>query len=315
MEHYSSFESQPPRENEKIFRPSIRLEFFRHDKKETKKEEQPNETVRLTKEGRVHATKAGNSQDPHSEVAIIYASPRQRSQETAYRHMFATEPNITNEMSLEDIQAMIDAELVAQGGLNKGQLKKEIITDHLNFQWDTSTPLGAEVEEHYIQKKDALLFVWQSSDRRAHELHDLTSTTYSRAAGNIAELVLKYVKILPRWEQIVKNHPEKYKEFKNELQRFFGSHQSVTECFLMKVIEKTQGKEAVLKFFAHLPNKNGFDFSEGFTFSIESMQDGQPNLLIRFHDQTWNIQVSMIDEMIRERDELNQSIMEQKEDF
>ena len=308
MEFRSSPEFHPLVEIEKSPRPSIRLEFFRHDRKATPTEGQPDETVRLTPEGRVHAAKAGRDQDPHPEVALVYGSPRQRSQETAYRHMLAGEPRITEDLSLEEMQAIIDAELTLQKKMGEGRLKKEIITDHLNFQWDKETSLGAELYEHYEKTKDALVYVWQSSDERARELQDSESTTYSRAAGNIAELIAKHLRMLPNWEKIIAKSPGAYKAYKNELQRFFASHQCVTECFLLKVIEKINGPEAVRTFLEKLPNKNGFDFSEGYTICMEGTEKGEAILAVRFHDEQWSVPASMIREIIEERDELNRSI-------
>src|SRR3989338_2253663 len=106
MEFRSSPEFHPLVEIEKPLRSSIRLEFFRHDKKATPTEGQPDETVRLTPEGRIDASQAGQAQDPHPEVALAYGSSRERSQETAMRHMLGAEPRMTDEMSLEEIQTI-----------------------------------------------------------------------------------------------------------------------------------------------------------------------------------------------------------------
>ncbi|PJA47726.1 hypothetical protein CO172_00510 [Candidatus Uhrbacteria bacterium CG_4_9_14_3_um_filter_36_7] len=208
-------------------------------------------------------------------------------------------------MSLEEIKQVIDHELAKE--FFPGRTQKEIITEKLSFYWDKDSVLGRELYEHDASK-DALIYLWKSSDRRVRELLDQKTTSYSRAAGNIAELVQKYVRIFPHWEKIVKKDPEKYKKFKNEFQRFFGSHQTFIECFLLKVIEKVEGSLAVEDFINRFPDKNGFGFSEGFTVQIKDTEGEKPDLCIHFHEQEWNIPISILDEIIKERDELNQFV-------
>jgi hypothetical protein len=283
----------------------IRLEFFRHDEKAkpTDAEPRPDDNkVRLTETGRASSTLKGKEKNPHPEVAISYGSPRERSQETAMRQMLANEDAISADMSLEDMRHVIDGELKVG--------KKDIISDKLNFYLDGNQTYHDEYYRRYLETKDALLFIWQESDKLARELGDTKDDTYSRFAGKFAELVDKYVKILPRWQQIVSEKPEEYSQFNNEMQRFFGSHQTALECFLLKVIEKTEGSEAVREFINSLPDKNGFGFSEGFTVEIEEAS-GNINIFARFKDKQWQITPELILQIINDREEFEKSIVQQ----
>lgn len=277
----------------------VRLEFFRHDAKE-----KPTATgagasdygVRLSKEGRRYATEMGKAKSPHPETSIAYGSPRQRSGETAIRHMLANEERVTDESSLEDLRVLI-AEQVKVG-------RKEKTDARLNFNYEGTEQLNKEAFEHYLQKKDFLRWLVEESDERVKQLGDRESMSYSHQAGNVAELIRKYVDIQPRWQAIVAQDPQKYAAFNNELQRHFGSHQSVPESFLMKVIEKQEGREGVSRFIDSLPDKNGFGNSEGYAVVIAQPDD----ITLRYQDRTWQFDRAMLNEIINEREALDRSV-------
>ncbi len=289
---------------------SIRLEFFRHDakaKEATAGAREGDMGIRLTPEGRQHATEVGKTKDPQPETSISYGSPRERSQETALRHMLANEEGITGDTSLEDIRKLVGS------GMEYG--KKDLETSRLDFDMDKNKEFHDVAFDHYLQKKDFLPWLHSESDELARTLSDKEDSTYSRMAGNVAELVDKYVKIFPRWQEIVKNNkdkPEKYAQFNNELQRYLGSHQGVTESFLMKVIEKADGPTAVEDFISSLDSKNGFGFSEG--FSVEITGEENPQLTVRFRDKEWQVSPELIHEIIRERDEFDEGMLSEQDD-
>ncbi|OGH71086.1 MAG: hypothetical protein A3C90_00500 [Candidatus Magasanikbacteria bacterium RIFCSPHIGHO2_02_FULL_51_14] len=294
-------EAEPAREREAPA-PTIRLEIFRHDEKATPTTAGPrigDEFVRLTPKGREHATEAGKGQLPRPEVAVAYGSTRERAIETAFRHMLAEQADITADMSLEEIRAEV-AKHVKVG-------RKDVMTERLNFNWDGTKEFHDRAYERYLKSKDALTFLVEDSDAVAKEFHDLISTTYSRSAAGVAELVQRYFAILPRWEKIAKKDPAKYQRFNNELQRFLGSHQTVTECFLMKVIEKTKGRDAVQQFIASLPDKNGFGLSEGFTIIIRA-EGNVSAAVVRFKNEEWTVTPEVLDEIIHDRDALHEEI-------
>jgi len=88
MENQPRFEH---RESGEDFKPEIRLEFFRHDRREPVTEQKPDEKSRLTAEGRKHATEIGKTKNPNPETGLVYGSPRERTQETAMSQLLANE--------------------------------------------------------------------------------------------------------------------------------------------------------------------------------------------------------------------------------
>lgn len=300
-----SFEHETNPEAEH-FEPSIRLEFFRHDEKEkasTAGLRPGDEQVRLTKQGREHSTEVGKTKDPHPEVGVAYGSPRERSMEAALRQLLANE-DVAPEDTLEDVRGKIGEEL------KHG--KKEVVSEKLNFNWNGSEVFNKTAYDRAFGPKDSLVFLREESDDLVKQLGDMESTSYSRGAANIAELVQKYFEILPQWERIAEQKPELYAQFKNELQRFFGSHQDVLELFLMKVIEKNDGPEGVEKFLASLPDKNGFGYSQGYSIKISQGEDGRPSAVITYNNEEWELTPEMLKEIIDERDALDREIAEKK---
>ncbi len=89
------------------------------------------------------------------------------------------------------------------------------------------------------------------------------------------------------------------------MERYFGSHAATVENFLMKVIEKTEGPEAVETFIAG-PKKNGFSFSEGYSVTIQDAQ-GEPQISVTYGEKTWQITPEIIDEIIKEGNELGEA--------
>ncbi len=289
------------------FTPSIRLEFLRHDEKEneaTSGNREGDEQIRLTPRGREHSTEIGKTKAPHPEVGLVYGSPRERSTEAALRQLLANEDEIMSEDSLEGIQGKI-RQYVPVG-------KKTIETDMLDFR-SGSGEFHNALYEHYLgSSKDALVFLREKSDEVVKKAGDLESTSYSRAAGNIAELLKKYIGVFPRWEKLSKEKPEEYEQYKNELQRFFGSHQTVLEPFLMKVIEKTEGAEAVQKFLEVLPSKNGFGYGEGFSVKISRNNNDESLVVVTYNGMNWELKPELVDELVDERDALNREILKEK---
>ncbi len=114
-------------------------------------------------------------------------------------------------------------------------------------------------------------FIVEKSDGLAKEFGDEKGDTYSRMAGRIAEIIEKYIKIAPRWNELVQDEEKDYKE---TLKRYFGTHQGVVETFLAKVIEKTKGVEERNAFVVAL-DKQGFGFAEGINIKIKTINNEQ----------------------------------------
>lgn len=279
---------------------SIRIEFFRHDDKEKPLPDapkKPDESVRISEEGRQHATEAGKGKFPNPEVGVVYGSGRDRTTETALRQLLANKEEITPDMTMEDMKTKISEEVKVG--------RKDISSSLLNFNFDGSKGFHDAAYDHFLKSKDLLRWYVTESDNVVRAEKDSTSTSYSRLAGNVAELVDKYMKIYPRWKQITESDPDKYASYHNELQRFMGTHQSVSEAFLMKVLEKTKGVEAVTRFIDSLKDKNGFGSSEGYSLSIHEV-DGEITASIKYGDQETTLHQDVLQQIISERDVLNE---------
>lgn len=284
-------------EQEDLSQYTIRLEFLRHDEKEipTKAGDRiGDETVRLTVGGRVNASLAGKDKNPNIGSALAYGSNRMRTQETALRQMLSDEDEITPDDSLEDIEDKMRRHLPVG--------RKLIVSDKLDFDWTSNPEFNKVAYDHYLNKKDALLFVYNESDDLARQLSDTTSTTFTRSAGNLAEIVQKYLKILPNWQKTASKG-----NYGKELQRFCGSHQDVFECFLLKIIEIKEGKQGVLEFLDQLPDKNGFEYSEGYSVVISS-KDGKATIGIEYRNKVWQISSEELSGIINSRDEFDRQI-------
>ena len=296
-------------------RPSIRLEIFRHDEKAAATTSGPrlnDREVRLTPAGRVHATQIGKERNPHPEVGLAYGSPYERSVETAARGLLANE-DIKPEDSLEDIKAKI------ANHMEYGQ--KCIVDNRLNSIWDgegVSKRFHDEGYDHFLSKKDALKWIYNDSDRVVLEEKDRVATSYSRAAGNIAELVKKYMTVLPRWEKITREdaiRPEEqrknYSDFQNELQRFMGTHAAAVETFLIKSIEKKEGNEGIMKFFQEREDNkisnNNFKPNEGYSVKIYA-ENNQTVAELNYQGKSWKLSAVDIEGMIEDRDELDRKV-------
>lgn len=298
-------------QKENFPKPSIRLEFFRHSKQGPQTEGMQEYQRRLTDEGRLAATEAGKDRNPNPEMGLVYGSPRDRSQETAYRQLLTNQEEITPGESMEDIETLIKNELPVG--------KKKIVDERLNFNWEGSQKFHEISYEHFLKAKDTLRFLVEESDALVVAADDKISTSYSRCAANTAEIIQKYLKILPNWERIVQADNQKtekdkkdYDKNNNELQRFLGSHGGTVENFLLKLIDKTEGREAVLEFIKNLPDQNNFQFNDGYSVRLYS-GDNQPKIEIKYHDKVWNIQPEMLDKFIEERNGLDKKIQLNKE--
>ena len=276
---------------------TIRLEFFRHDEFDKEDPTKKNREKILTQNGRRHAIEVGKTRNPHPEVGLVYNSPRVRTTDTALRQMLANEPEISENDTVEDIINKVRQKMPMG--------KKNIESESLNYNYGGSKAYMEAIMSHVSQSQDVLTFMLKESDAFCLKEYDSISNCYTRTAGKVAELVQKYIRVLPRWNQLTKEKPEQYAKFNNELQRFFGSHQMVPPCFLMKAIEKTEGPEAVWHLIESKElDKNGLRFSEGFSVVIAPKGDSA-TVEITFHDKHWTLTPEQVDEIIQEKNRFN----------
>jgi len=211
----------------------IILEFLRHGEKE--KADKPENEIRLTEKGRQKATARGKEIKPQTEAAVGFASLRKRAQETAGRVTLAASESITDTTTLEEMEDLISQEL---------KVGKKIVGDNrLDFQQDRTSPYG---QKHLAAFKAGRImdFMVNESDNLAKELQDPEAFSYSRIAANIAEILKKYLRVGNNFERIIEKNPDKYSAYSNQLERYFGTHQTVGESFIAKLLEDTQGTQA-----------------------------------------------------------------------
>ena len=252
---FESLESNMEREpkgREKI-ETTVILEFMRHGKKESDPSK-ADEDVRLSPEGRMQATERGKELSPQPDVSIAYGSPRKRTQETAGRILFSgagiDDPDLTLENMEEEIKA----------SLKKGEKIREDV--RLNF--NTSGPVGKAALEAFKAGR-YLGYLIEESDAQAVELSDAVSTTYMRQAGNVAELIWKFSKIGGAFNRIA-SQTDKYEKYGNQLERYFGTHLGVAECFVAKALEEVKGQAAKDEFVRSVGS--GFAETEGVHIEI-----------------------------------------------
>ncbi len=291
-------------EAEQKIETKIILEFMRHGEKEPNKEEpkKAEKEIRLTKKGRTQAAEKGKGLNPQSEVSLAWGGPKKRTQETALRVMLANEEKIDPDVSLEEMEEIIAEEL------KEGKKLKE--DEKLNF--DLSGLEGKELLAAFMEGK-YLPFLIESSDKRAIETGDIKSSTYSRYAGNIAEIISRYAKIGNNFNRIV-SKTDKYEKFGNQLERYLGSHQGVVEGFVAKVLEKTQGKEKRDEFIKSVGG--GFKETQGIRVEIANSGIEQKILItynINGNAETLDIGKDIIEEIIQERKEFEQKVKEANE--
>lgn len=277
----------------------IVLEIFRHGERQRSKDV-PNEELRLTEKGRKQADKKGKGIKPSPEVSVAVGSPRPRSQETAVRVMLAEKDKITPAMSLEEIEEVINSE---------SKYGKKIISDP-RLDFNVEGPVGEKADKAYDEGRTMEYLVYES-DTDAIKFKDKKSTTYTGAAGDLAEIIKKYVRIAPNFDKLVEKNPEKYARYNNQMERYLGSHQSVIEPFLIKAIEKVRGTEYKDEFVKSLGA--GFEDIEGFRVEINNTTQGvKLEIKYEMNDKQESVEASpeILEEIIKERDELEKKIKE-----
>jgi hypothetical protein len=282
-------------EGEKLVETKVILELMRHSLKE-KAPEKTDDKVRLSPEGRALADAKGEKVDAKPEVSLAWGSPRERTHETAFRAMMPD--YVEEDQTLEDIEATI-AEEQEYG-------KKIIVDSRLDF--DLTGPAGVEAMDAF-KKGHYLENIFEESDQRALETKDKVSTTYLRQAGNIAEIVDRYIKVGNNFNRLA-SRTDKYEEFGNQLERYLASHQGVVECFVAKVLEKKYGVEKRGDFQKGLGN--GFKETEGIRLEIIN-RGAEQKITMTFRmgekDETVELDQNIIGEIIKERQDFEEKIL------
>lgn len=268
------------------------FEFFRHGEKE--KAEKPENEVRLTEKGRQMATDRGQELNPQPEVSVGFGSLRKRSLETAGRVMLATTGAVEPEMPLEEIESLISQELKVG--------KKIVADDRLDFQQDRTSEFG---QKHLAAFKAGKImeFMINDSDRLAKELNDPRAFSYSRVAANVAEILQKYLQVGNNFERVAEANPEKYRQFHNQLERYFGTHQTVGESFMAKLLEVSVGENDRDHYLSKVP-PSGVAELQGFRVEIVNKGNTQTAALYaKAGGEEWEIPITaeILQKIIQER--------------
>lgn len=235
-------------ENREEFSSRIMLNIIRHSKAEKGGER------KLTPEGRQMALsqsenyRVGEGMDQ----SVAFGSPTVRAKETAVLIMGGPEA-FTGDESLEELKAKID----------EGRKYGTKLSEDKGLNYVTSPVYEEALGNAYSQGK-AIEFLVRESDTFVNSRDDHESSSYSRVAAHIAALVEKYITIAPRFDELVKN-----KNYNATMERFFGTHAGISECFLLKVVEKLKGVEERDRLM-HILGA-GFDNVEGLRIEIDNV--------------------------------------------
>lgn len=248
----------------------IELHFFRHSIKESNNVTLPNdEMVKLSQAGKDLAIEK-SFDDVNLSQSVAFGSPRIRTQESALYMMTGNEDNITGTETLEELKEKINSDLKVGSKIG--------VDERLNFSDSNDTPVGKAMNDAYA-RGEYVKFMVKESDSLARETNDESGANYSAKAAQVANIIAKYVGITPKWQKLVSDESKGYTD---TLERYMGTHASISEAFLAKVLEVTDGTDARDEFVARYPN--GFDYIQGFEVDIKKDVTSDPVIIIRFND-------------------------------
>lgn len=258
-------------EKEKMPETRVVLHFLRHEQ-QTRSKSYPD--TKLTIKGRRRAIEKGKKESVQEDVAWAAGSERVRSAHTALLRMVAGKEGISDKMKFDEVKDVVEKEL--KYGKKVTQLPE------LDYYWE-GTPEFEQAARKNFDNGRILDFLFKESDDLVRKLKDKESLSYSRMAANYASLITREMIVGNNFNKLAALKPEEYKKLNNQLERVFGTHQTVSECFYMKVLEKIYGAEKVKEFIKSLQDEEGktegFDYQEGFKVMINNGPEGQEVVL------------------------------------
>jgi hypothetical protein len=264
MSEKSSIESSISHENHEALS-IIALHFFRHDKRKG-----PD----LTEEGRMHAKGLATNADISQSIA--FGAKLERTHITAGLRMAGALDEISGMESLEELKQKLNAISGIKGGGNK------ISSDSKLFYPTFENPKYTEETETLEERADAsgtFLATFAREEPGLAKKNGIEMGTCDTAAANISSLILKYIQVAPRFTELVQDDE---KDYKDKMDRYFGTHMLIGEFFLMKVMDKLDGPAKTAEFDAAMEN-GGFGPSEGFDVEIRTLNTStSPEVEITF---------------------------------
>jgi len=264
MNKFETYQSKI--ESQELKPAKIALHFFRHSIKESNDVTLPNdEMVKLSQAGKELAIEK-SFDDVNIDQAVAFGSPRIRTQETAMLMMTGQENEIDGTETIEELKEKLNKDLKVGSKIG--------VDERLNFADSNDTPVGRALNDAYA-RGEYVKFMVQESDKIAIETGDESGVNYSAKAAQIAQIIQKYIGIVPQWQKLVSDES---KDYTDTLERYMGTHAGVQEAFLAKLLEVTQGVEVRDEFVAKYPNS--FDYIQGFEVDITKDSDKDPVLQI-----------------------------------
>lgn len=237
----------------------IILHFFRHAQRDFNKKT-PDIKSPLSAEGKKQAI--GKNEETNLLQSVAFGSASIRTQETAGLVMAGIDHTILDYENFDELKNKLNNELMVGSKIG--------VDSHLDIKTDDSTEYFKLLSKH-SKEGDLLKFLVHESDTLAKKYNDKVTDTYSSLAKRMAEIIKKYLKIAPHWNKLVE---DKGKSYIGSLERFFGTHQTMQESFLAKIIKKTKGVAERNKFIKSIQDV-GFDYVAGFDIEILNTKDGQ----------------------------------------
>lgn len=296
--------------------PSIRIEVFRHDEKDTA---EVDTLARLTPQGRKNALNAGKSKQPRMLQGYVVASPRERAQHAAFLQFFG--PNFADlQLDEQDFQEgfeQIQSQLKDKHNLT---LTEKFSTDErLNFNVESHPLFNEQFYAQYNKSEQNSTLDWQKNDSDQIILNLALKTSHNdvlaegvrtikgfkRMVGDMAEALIEYFPKATEWAQAYEADAKNYQD--PQLDIFICSHSQNIECFIMKVIEMKEGTKTLEQFLDKLPHRKSFiGYSEGFSLTINQNASAQLN----FKGYTWTLTQADLQKMIETRNEFNHQVDE-----
>ena len=236
------------------------LKFFRHGPRETTPDI-PDKHIEITEEGRRRAREIGEKHGSDASISVAFGSDRDRTKETAAHIMLARQKEISPNANLKEMEEKIE----------EFTPFKKITEDHrLSFYLNGAT--GLELKNAF--KADQYLSVLiNKSDDLAIEDGDKDTTTYIRQAGNIAEILAKYLKVADNMYRSRVKSEKNDDNLTKKLERYLGTHQRGCESLIAKCLEKISGSKVRDEFVESVGN--GFKELEGMDVTIKQGVDGK----------------------------------------
>lgn len=214
------------------------------------------------------------STDTNTDQTVAYGSPRIRSQQTAMLKAYGAENDFEGATTYEEMK-----DYVNEGRAVGSKIGQD---DRLNFN-EGGAEFNKAMNDAY-EAGEYLPWIINESDQVAKDNNDKEASSYTRQAGNIAQIIKKWMQASGNWNKIFsesKNDTNEQKYDDNTLERFFGSHQGVCESFLLRYVEKTEGVEIRNELLNSIGG--GFNFVQGFDLDIVDDANGNKITTLTFN--------------------------------